>query len=108
MKCNAIRFKLVTTYFYLFCYIYGLQIILCYYNDTVNKNHKKGVTIMKKTWEMPSVEEVSISKTEHKWTGIYRDGGYIGDGIISGHLSWDKPDDSSQPDNPKTETGDFS
>ena len=63
---------------------------------------------MKKTWEMTSVEEVSISKTEHNWTGIYRDGGYIGDGVISGHLSWDKPDDSSQPDNPKTDTGDFS
>lgn len=61
---------------------------------------KKGVNIMKKTWEMPSVEEVSISKTEHNWTGIHRDGGYIGDGIISGHLGWDKPDGPGCGDKP--------
>lgn len=44
-----------------------------------------------KKWENPSVEELTLAETEHKWTGIYRDGGYIGDGIISGHLSWSKP-----------------
>lgn len=46
-----------------------------------------------KNWERPVVEEVNINETAHNWIGIYRDGGYIGDGIISGHLSWDKPDD---------------
>lgn len=44
-----------------------------------------------KKWENPSVEELTLSATEHNWTGIYRDGGYIGDGEISGHLSWSKP-----------------
>lgn len=44
-----------------------------------------------KTWSEPIVEELSINETAHKWTGIYRDGGYIGDGVISGHLSWEKP-----------------
>ena len=42
-------------------------------------------------WNKPEIEELGIEATEHNWTGIYRDGGYIGDGVISGHLSWDKP-----------------
>ena len=46
-----------------------------------------------KKWNTPVVEELSISATEHRWTGIYGDGGYIGDGVVSGHLSWDKPED---------------
>ena len=41
-----------------------------------------------KKWNAPSVEELNINETAHNWTGIYRDGGYIGDGEISGHLSW--------------------
>lgn len=49
-----------------------------------------------KKWNAPSVEELNISETAHNWTGIYRDGGYIGDGQISGHLSWEKPGDDSQ------------
>ena len=49
--------------------------------------------IMKK-WNTPVVEELSINETAQNWTGIYRDGGYIGDGVISGHLSWDKPEDN--------------
>ena len=44
-------------------------------------------------WNKPEIEELGIEATEHKWTGIYRDGGYIGDGVISGHLSWDKPEE---------------
>lgn len=44
-----------------------------------------------KTWSEPIVEELNINETAHNWTGIYRDGGYIGDGVISGHLSWEKP-----------------
>ena len=47
---------------------------------------------MKKMWQAPEISELDISETAHNWTGIYRDGGYIGDGVISGHLSWDKPE----------------
>lgn len=46
-----------------------------------------------KNWKSPAVEEINISETAHNWTGLYRDGGYVGDGIVSGHLSWDKPED---------------
>lgn len=50
-----------------------------------------------KKWENPAVEELTLAATEHNWTGIYRDGGYIGDGEISGHLSWDKPTPNPTP-----------
>ena len=55
-------------------------------------------------WTKPELETLDINETAHKWTGIYRDGGYIGfgicfdrigDGQISGHLSWNKPTDDS-------------
>ena len=49
-----------------------------------------------KTWATPVVEELSVKETAHNWTGIYRDGGYIGDGVISGHLSWDKPENKPE------------
>ncbi len=49
-----------------------------------------------KKWNAPSVEELNINETAHNWTGIYRDGGYIGDGEISGHLSWDKPENPAE------------
>lgn len=52
-----------------------------------------------KTWSEPIVEELNINETAHNWTGIYRDGGYIGDGVISGHLSWDKPENGSGNNN---------
>lgn len=45
-----------------------------------------------RTWKTPEITELDINETAHNWTGIYRDGGYIGDGVISGHLSWDKPE----------------
>lgn len=45
-----------------------------------------------KNWNRPEVAELDIKETAKNWTGIYRDGGYIGDGVISGHLSWDKPE----------------
>lgn len=51
-----------------------------------------------KKWENPAVEELTLAATEHNWLGKYRDGGYIGDGVISGHLSWDKPEET--PSNP--------
>ena len=44
-----------------------------------------------KKWNTPEVNELNINETAHNWTGIYKDGGYIGDGEVSGHLSWDKP-----------------
>ena len=46
-------------------------------------------------WTKPELETLDINETAHKWTGIYRDGGHIGDGQISGHLSWNKPTDDS-------------
>lgn len=46
---------------------------------------------MKKRWETPSITTLDVSNTAYNWVGIYRDGGYIGDGIVSGHLSFDKP-----------------
>ena len=52
-----------------------------------------------KTWSKPIVEELNINETAHNWTGIYKDGGYIGDGVISGHLSWEKPEDNSSNNN---------
>jgi len=55
-----------------------------------------------KKWNTPVVEELSINETAHNWTGIYRDGGYIGDGEISGHLSWTKPEEATQPTTPVT------
>lgn len=51
-----------------------------------------------KKWNAPSVEELNINETAHNWTGIYRDGGYIGDGIISGHLSWDNSEGKPEGD----------
>lgn len=49
-------------------------------------------------WEKPELETLDITETAHNWTGVYRDGGYIGDGQVSGHLSWDKPVDDSKND----------
>lgn len=51
-----------------------------------------------KKWNAPEITELNISETAHNWFGIYRDGGYIGDGEISGHLSWTDP--SQNPDQP--------
>lgn len=62
-----------------------------------------------KRWERPEISELEISATAHNWIGIYRDGGYIGDGEISGHLSWTKPEcpgngggSKDEPSNPTT------
>lgn len=42
-------------------------------------------------WNRPEIEELGIEATEHKWLGKYNDGGYIGDGILSGHSTNTKP-----------------
>lgn len=44
-----------------------------------------------KKWNKAEFVELNINETAHNWIGIYRDGGYIGDGEVSGHLSWEKP-----------------
>ena len=52
-----------------------------------------------KAWNRPEITELNISETAHNWFGNSRDGGYLGDGQISGHLEWKKPcvdDDNSQ------------
>lgn len=46
-----------------------------------------------KKWNTPVVDELNISETAHRLFGNTRDGGYIGDGQISGHLEWSKPVD---------------
>jgi len=57
-----------------------------------------------KNWTKPEVEKLSIGATAHNWTGIYRDGGYIGDGIISGHGTWTKPTPTPAPTSTPTPT----
>lgn len=50
-----------------------------------------------KSWLKPEVEEIEIKETEYKWRGRYFDGGYVGDGIISGHHSNCPPDEPEEP-----------
>lgn len=54
-----------------------------------------------KKWNAPSVEELNINETAHNLLGNSWDGGYIGDGVLSGHLGWGnsegKPKDSKDP-----------
>ena len=55
-----------------------------------------------KKWVNPGIEALDLQETAHNWTGVYKDGGYIGDGVISGHLSWtkptEKPEETKVPD----------
>lgn len=53
-----------------------------------------------KKWNAPVVEEVNVSETAHKFLGNSRDGGYIGDGQISGHLEWKWGNTPEEPKNP--------
>lgn len=57
-----------------------------------------------KKWNAAEIEELNIEQTAHNWTGIYSDGGYIGDGVISGHLSWDKPEEKPSDSSNTTNT----
>lgn len=41
-----------------------------------------------KTWNDATLEELNLNETAHQWLGTQRDGGYIGDGVISGHLQF--------------------
>ena len=47
-----------------------------------------------KKWNKPEIEAVDIKETAHGWTGLFRDGGYLGDGELSGHLTWSLPCES--------------
>ena len=44
-----------------------------------------------KKWNAPSVEELNINETAHNLFGNSWDGGYIGDGGLSGHLGGKEP-----------------
>ena len=55
---------------------------------------KKGERNMKK-WIKPELTSLDLRETAYNWTGKYHDGGYIGDGILSGHLTCDKPNNPS-------------
>ena len=51
-----------------------------------------------KQWQEAKLQQLDIEETAHDWLGIYRDGGYIGDGEVSGHLSWDKNNNDNSGD----------
>lgn len=56
-----------------------------------------------KKWNAPVVEEVNVSETAHRFLGNSKDGGYIGDGLISGHLKWElgnTPENPTEPTKP--------
>ena len=55
-----------------------------------------------KKWQQPEIKTLDITDTAHSWMGIYRDGGYIGDGEISGHLSWTAPTSAPRATNAPT------
>lgn len=54
-----------------------------------------------KKWNAPVVEELSLESTAHGLFKRYWDGGYVGDGIISGHTTNQPPVCPNKPtDNP--------
>lgn len=55
-----------------------------------------------KKWNAAELVELNIEETAHDWFGNSRDGGRVGDGIISGHLEW--KDNNGNGDN--EESGD--
>ncbi len=55
-----------------------------------------------KNWARPEIETLGMDKTEHNWIGLYKDGGYVGDGEISGHLTWCEPKKPTIPSVPAT------
>jgi len=52
-----------------------------------------------KKWTAAAIEELKIGETAHGWTGLWRDGGRLGDGQIAGHLTWDKPEEGGNSGN---------
>lgn len=53
---------------------------------------------------MPELVELDLSGTAYEWRGKYCDGGYLGDGILSGHQTNDKPNQPVDPVNPSEKT----
>lgn len=72
-------------------------IILHYETRGINVPIKKEDIEMKQ-WQEAKLQQLDIEETAHDWLGIYRDGGYIGDGEVSGHLSWDKNNNDNSGD----------
>lgn len=56
-----------------------------------------------KKWTAAAIEELKIGETAYGWTGFWRDGGRLGDGQISGHLTWDKPEEGGNNGSEETE-----
>lgn len=48
-----------------------------------------------KKWNAPAMEELNINETAYHFFGKYNDGGYVGDGILSGHSTNKKPNGNS-------------
>jgi len=59
-----------------------------------------------KNWNTPAIESLEVAETAHDWFGYYKDGGYIGDGQISGHLQKEKPECPGKPEEPAQTTED--
>lgn len=54
-------------------------------------------TNLMKNWMNAELLELEINKTEYHIFGFYSDGGYVGDGIISGHLTFKEPKPPEEP-----------
>lgn len=52
-----------------------------------------------KKWNAPVVEELNINETAYWLVGKYNDGGYVGDGILSGHSTPIKPSNDNTGNN---------
>lgn len=48
-----------------------------------------------KKWTAAAIEELKIGETAYGWTGLWKDGGRLGDGQVSGHLTWDKSEENN-------------
>lgn len=59
--------------------------------------------IIMKTWNTPSIAELSVKETAQNWIGIYQDGAYIGDGQVSGHLTFNKDEANNGGNDEPTE-----
>jgi hypothetical protein len=51
-----------------------------------------------KKWQKPELEMLKLEATEYRLFGNTCDGGYLGDGIISGHSKWKCPPPPCRPD----------
>ena len=50
-----------------------------------------------KEWSAADINCIEIRNTEYHLLGNTRDGGYVGDGILSGHSKWECPHRRPQP-----------